>query len=67
MINMKFPSMESDIDWNGNAFEKMTNLKTFITESGHHSKSLEYLPSSLRVIKGCIPKSPSSSSSNKAS
>nr|AFK37338.1 unknown [Medicago truncatula] len=65
MINMKFPSMESDIDWNGNAFEKMTNLKTFITENGHHSKSLEYLPSSLRVMKGCIPKSPSSSSSNK--
>ena len=59
--------MGSVIDKNGKAFKKMTSLKTFITENVCHIESLKYLPRSLRVMKGCILRSPSSSSLNKAS
>ncbi|XP_039683030.1 disease resistance protein RUN1 [Medicago truncatula] len=69
MIYMNFPSEESVIDKKGKAFKKMTRLKTLIIENGHFSKGLNYLPSSLRVLKlrGCLSESLLSSSLSKAS
>ncbi|KEH26858.1 disease resistance protein (TIR-NBS-LRR class) [Medicago truncatula] len=69
MIYMNFPSEESVIDKKGKAFKKMTRLKTLIIENGHFSKGLNYLPSSLRVLKlrGCLSESLLSCSLSKAS
>ncbi|RHN60432.1 putative leucine-rich repeat domain, L domain-containing protein [Medicago truncatula] len=62
MIYLNSPSTDLVIDWNGEALEKMTNLKTLIIENVSFSKGLKYLPSSLRVFKwnGCSSESLSS-------
>jgi hypothetical protein len=70
MIYLKRPcKIKVVIHWNGNAFEKMKNLKTLIIEHGRFSKCPEYLPSTLRVLKwnGYRSKSPSSCVLNKVS
>ncbi|KAK2421750.1 TMV resistance protein N [Trifolium repens] len=55
MIYLNFPSMETVIEWDGDAFKKMKNLKTLIIKNGHFSKGPKYLPNTLRVLKwkGC--------------
>ncbi|CAL5185990.1 unnamed protein product [Lathyrus oleraceus] len=61
MIYLNFPPREAIIDWNGNAFKKMKNLKTLIIKNGRFSKGSRHLPSGLRVLEwpryplGCIP------------
>jgi hypothetical protein len=70
MIYLNFPSMEAVIEWNGDAFKKMKNLKTLIIKNGQFSKGPKYLPSTLRVLKwkGYPSKFPSSATVlNKAS
>nr|WIL60023.1 nodulation protein [Melilotus officinalis] len=71
MIYLKGPEPMSKnvIEWNGNAFKKMTNLKTLVTERLDFSKGPEYLPSGLRVLRWhrCPLISLSSCISNKAS
>jgi hypothetical protein len=51
MIYLNFPSMEAVIEWDGDAFKKMKNLKTLIIKNGQFSKGPKYLPSTLRVLK----------------
>jgi hypothetical protein len=70
MIYLNFPSMEAVIEWDGDAFKKMKNLKTLIIKNGQFSKGPKYLPSTLRVLKwkGYPSKFPSSATVlNKAS
>ncbi|XP_045811001.1 TMV resistance protein N-like isoform X2 [Trifolium pratense] len=67
MIYLNCPSKKFKIDWNGEAFKKMTKLKTLIIENGHFSQGPKYLPCTLRVLKwNRYPsKSPPSSALNK--
>ncbi|KAK2419795.1 disease resistance protein RUN1 [Trifolium repens] len=51
MIYLDCPSKEVEINWNGKAFKKMTNLKTLVIKSGNFSKGCQYFPSSLRVLE----------------
>ena len=69
MIHMNLHSMESVIEKDGKAFEKMTKLKTLIIENGQFFKGLKYLRSSLRVLKWreCLSESLSSSIFGEAS
>ncbi|RDX60607.1 TMV resistance protein N, partial [Mucuna pruriens] len=51
-----------EVQWNGEAFKKMKNLKILIIKNTSFSTGPEYLPNSLRVLDwGCYP-SPSLSS-----
>ncbi|KAK2419789.1 disease resistance protein RUN1 [Trifolium repens] len=51
MIYLDCPSKEVVINWNGEGFEKMTNLKTLVIKNANFSKASQYLPSSLRVLE----------------
>lgn len=42
---------EEEIEWDGNAFEKMENLRTLIIKKCHFSEAPKYLPHSLRVLE----------------
>ncbi|KAG4926825.1 hypothetical protein JHK85_053311 [Glycine max] len=42
---------EVEIQWDGDAFKKMKNLKTLIIRSGHFSKGPKHFPKSLRVLE----------------
>jgi len=49
---MDFPSLEEmEIEWVGNAFNKMKNLRTLIIRNGQFSKGPRHLPNSLRVME----------------
>jgi hypothetical protein len=64
MIYLNFPSMEALIEWDGDAFKKMKNLKIVIIKNGHFSKGPKYLPSTLRVLNWKRYPSESPSSAN---
>ncbi|BAU01584.1 TMV resistance protein [Vigna angularis] len=52
IICVDFPSVEEvEIEWDGNAFKKMRNLRTLIIRNGHFSKGPKHLPNSLRVME----------------
>jgi len=52
IICMDFPSFEEvEIEWDGDAFKKMKNLRTLIIRNGHFSKGPKHLPNSLRVME----------------
>ncbi|KAL2951427.1 hypothetical protein AAZX31_19G049700 [Glycine max] len=53
IICMNFYSSfeEVEIQWDGDAFKKMKNLKTLIIRSGHFSKGPKHFPKSLRVLE----------------
>nr|KYP76799.1 TMV resistance protein N [Cajanus cajan] len=58
IICLDFPLFEGDemfIEWNGEAFKKMENLKTLIIRNCHFSKGPKHLPNSLRVLE-CLSK-----------
>ncbi|KAL2967653.1 hypothetical protein AAZX31_16G187300 [Glycine max] len=52
---------EATIEWNGNAFKKIKNLKILIIRNGKFSKGPNYFPESLRVLEwhgypsNCLP------------
>jgi len=49
---MDFPSFEEvEIEWDGDAFKKMKNLRTLIIRNGHFSTGPKHLPNSLRVME----------------
>ncbi|XP_027923241.1 TMV resistance protein N-like isoform X3 [Vigna unguiculata] len=51
-ICMDFPSFEEvEIEWDGDAFKKMKNLRTLIIRNGHFSTGPKHLPNSLRVME----------------
>ncbi|XP_061356990.1 disease resistance protein Roq1-like [Gastrolobium bilobum] len=45
-----FPKYEG-VNWNGNAFKKMTNLKTLIIRNCHFSEGPKQFPNCLRVLE----------------
>ncbi|XP_068503059.1 TMV resistance protein N-like isoform X6 [Phaseolus vulgaris] len=55
IICLDFPLFEEDeevfVEWDGEAFKKMENLKTLIIRNSHFSKGPTYLPNSLRVLE----------------
>ncbi|XP_022639967.1 uncharacterized protein LOC106769791 isoform X6 [Vigna radiata var. radiata] len=55
IICLDFPLFEEDeevfVEWDGEAFKKMENLKTLIIRNSHFSKGPAYLPNSLRVLE----------------
>ncbi|CAJ2665540.1 unnamed protein product [Trifolium pratense] len=51
MIYLDCPSKEVEINWNGEAFKKMTNLKTLIIKNANFSEGSRYFPNSLRVLE----------------
>ncbi|RDX58063.1 TMV resistance protein N, partial [Mucuna pruriens] len=55
IINLDFPLLEEDeevfVEWDGEAFTKMQNLKTLIIRNSHFSKGPTHLPNSLRVLE----------------
>lgn len=52
IICVDFPSFEElEIEWDGDAFKKMKNLRTLIIRNGHFSKGPKHLPNSLRVME----------------
>ncbi|AES76050.2 putative TIR domain, P-loop containing nucleoside triphosphate hydrolase [Medicago truncatula] len=56
-IFLSCPSMKLTRN-NGEAFKKMTNIKTLIIRNSQFSKSLKYLPSTLKVLiweRYCLP------------
>ncbi|KAL1356253.1 hypothetical protein HN51_008263 [Arachis hypogaea] len=50
LIILQAPTSEL-IEWDGEAFKKMENLKTLIILSGNFSRSPNYLPNSLRLLE----------------
>ncbi|KAL2334238.1 hypothetical protein Fmac_015451 [Flemingia macrophylla] len=43
--------LSEDVEWDGEAFKKMKNLKTLIIRNGYFSKGPKHLPNSLRVLE----------------
>jgi hypothetical protein len=48
---LDFPLRKEVVEWKGDEFKKMENLKTLIIKNGFFSKSPEHLPNSLRVLE----------------
>jgi Leucine-rich repeat (LRR) protein len=61
IMYLDFPLYEEVVEWKGDEFKKMENLKTLIIKNGFFSKIPEHLPNSLRVLdwprypSQCIP------------
>ncbi|KRH08232.1 hypothetical protein GLYMA_16G137600v4 [Glycine max] len=51
IICMNFSSFGEEVEWDGNAFKKMKNLKTLIIQSDCFSKGPRHLPNTLRVLE----------------
>ncbi|KAK7360086.1 hypothetical protein VNO77_02062 [Canavalia gladiata] len=54
IIYLQFPLPEEDereIEWDGDAFKEMKNLKTLIIRNGRFLKGPKHLPNSLRVLE----------------
>ncbi|XP_027359418.1 TMV resistance protein N-like [Abrus precatorius] len=52
IIHLNFPFFEEVVvDWDGEAFKKMKNLKTLIIKIGCFSKGPKHLPNSLRLLE----------------
>ncbi|XP_057446600.1 TMV resistance protein N-like isoform X2 [Lotus japonicus] len=55
IIYLDFPLLEEDeevlVEWDGEAFKKMENLKTLIIKNCHFSQAPKNLPNSLRVLE----------------
>ncbi|KAH1152258.1 hypothetical protein GLYMA_16G210800v4 [Glycine max] len=60
-LDLSLSEKETTIEWNGNAFRKMKNLKILIIRNGKFSKGPNYIPESLRVLEwhgypsSCLP------------
>ncbi|RZB60937.1 TMV resistance protein N [Glycine soja] len=51
IICMNFSSFGEEVEWDGDAFKKMKNLKTLIIKSDCFTKGPKYLPNTLRVLE----------------
>ncbi|KAG4939271.1 hypothetical protein JHK86_045412 [Glycine max] len=51
IICMNVSSFGEEVEWDGDAFKKMKNLKTLIIKSGCFSKGPKHLPNTLRVLE----------------
>ncbi|KAK2367533.1 TMV resistance protein N [Trifolium repens] len=51
IMYLDIPSYEKVVQWKGDEFKKMENLKTLIIKNGLFSKSPDHLPNSLRVLE----------------
>ncbi|XP_061353640.1 TMV resistance protein N-like [Gastrolobium bilobum] len=51
IINLSISKSEEVVEWDGEAFKKMKNLKTLIIKKGHFSEGPKHLPNSLRVLE----------------
>ncbi|KAH1151331.1 hypothetical protein AAZX31_16G122000 [Glycine max] len=51
IICMNFSSFGEEVEWDGDAFKKMKNLKTLIIKSDCFSKGPKHLPNTLRVLE----------------
>ncbi|CAJ1952313.1 unnamed protein product [Sphenostylis stenocarpa] len=60
-LDLSICEKEETLEWNGNAFKKMKNLKILIIRNGKFSKAPNYFPESLRVLEwhgypsNCLP------------
>ncbi|KRH09333.1 hypothetical protein GLYMA_16G210600v4 [Glycine max] len=60
-LDLSLSEKETTIDWNGNAFRKIKNLKILFIRNGKFSKGPNYFPESLRVLEwhgypsNCLP------------
>ena len=48
---MNFSSSGEEVEWDGDAFKEMKNLKTLIIKSDCFSKGPKHLPNTLRVLE----------------
>jgi len=48
---LDIPLSEEVVEWKGDEFKKMENLKTLIIKNGLFSKGPKHLPNSLRVLE----------------
>jgi len=48
---MNFSSFGEEVEWDGDGFKKMENLKTLIIKSDCFSKGPKHLPNTLRVLE----------------
>ncbi|XP_028207956.1 TMV resistance protein N-like [Glycine soja] len=51
IICMNFSSFGEEVEWDGDAFKKMKNLKTLIIKSDCFSEGPKHLPNTLRVLE----------------
>ncbi|KAL2966540.1 hypothetical protein AAZX31_16G123200 [Glycine max] len=51
IICMNFSSFGEEVEWDGDGFKKMENLKTLIIKSDCFSKGPKHLPNTLRVLE----------------
>ncbi|XP_061366470.1 disease resistance protein RUN1-like [Gastrolobium bilobum] len=58
-IMLDFPKSEEVVEWDGNAFKEMKNLKTLIIRKACFSEGPKHLPNSLRVLEWWRYPSPS--------
>ncbi|XP_061348631.1 disease resistance protein Roq1-like [Gastrolobium bilobum] len=59
IIMLDFLKFEEVVEWDGNAFKEMKNLKTLIIRKGCFSEGPKHLPNSLRVLEWWRYPSPS--------
>ncbi|XP_061348635.1 disease resistance protein Roq1-like isoform X2 [Gastrolobium bilobum] len=59
IIMLDFLKFEEVVEWDGNAFKEMKNLKTLIIRKGYFSEGPKHLPNSLRVLEWWRYPSPS--------
>ncbi|AES63743.2 TMV resistance protein N isoform X2 [Medicago truncatula] len=51
IIHLDFPLPQAIVEWKGDEFKKMKNLKTLIVKTSSFSKPLVHLPNSLKVLE----------------
>lgn len=51
VIHLDSPSFEELVEWEGDGFKNMKNLKTIIIKSGRFSNGVGHFPISLRVLE----------------
>ena len=53
-ITIICPNSRIDVEWDGEAFKKMENLRTLIIMDGEFTESPKHLPNSLRILIHCL-------------
>ncbi|QHO13976.1 TMV resistance protein N [Arachis hypogaea] len=51
IIKLTLPKLDEKVNWDGNAFKKMDNLRTLIINEGGFLEGPKHLPNSLKVLK----------------
>ncbi|XP_045814380.1 disease resistance protein RUN1-like [Trifolium pratense] len=50
-IEIIYPNSRIEVEWDGEAFKKMENLRTLIIKDGKFTESPKHLPNSLRILQ----------------